>query len=171
MTHHPNDQLRLNVGFMLALPVGESRDFVFECQDVRLEPDLDLASLAGNVYITKAAQGLLIQTAAHATLQGECVRCLTELDLALGTDFTELYAFSRQSVSESGLLLPENAQLDLEPLLREYLLLEVPMSPLCQPDCRGLCPICGENRNETACSHNEEVSDPRFTILKTLLSP
>lgn len=169
MNHLPNDQFRLNVGFMLALPVGESRDFPIECQAVHLAPDLDLTSLIGNNHVTKAAQGLLVETSLQASMPGVCVRCLSEIDLSLKANFTELYAFSRQSMSESGLLLPENAQLELEPLLREVLLLEIPMSPLCRPDCQGLCPICGGNRNETACSHPEEVSDPRFTILKTLL--
>jgi uncharacterized protein len=47
--------------------------------------------------------------------------------------------------------------------------LAVPISPLCSPDCLGLCPICGGNLNESVCQHEEELIDPRLDILKSLL--
>jgi uncharacterized protein len=97
------------------------------------------------------------------------VRCLNDFTLPLEVDFTELYAFSRNGMSESGLLLPEDAQIDLSPLVREYMLLAVPIQPLCMPDCKGLCPICGANQNENVCNHPEEEIDPRLSILKTWL--
>ena len=54
---------------------------------------------------------------------------------------------------ESGLILPEDGHIDLEPLIREYLTLEIPIQPLCKPDCKGLCVECGENLNERLCEH------------------
>jgi len=53
--------------------------------------------------------------------------------------------------------------------VREYMLLEVPLNPLCKPDCKGLCPICGGNLNEEVCNHDAEVLDPRLAALKMLL--
>jgi uncharacterized protein len=71
-------------------------------------------------------------------------------------------------MTESGLLAPEDGQIDLEPLLREYALLEIPISPLHSPDCKGLCPVCGENLNKTDCGHRPEPDSP-FAVLKDLL--
>lgn len=104
-----------------------------------------------------------------AALPSECVRCLSSIDQSLDIDFTELYAFTPRSVTESGLLLPEDSHIDLAPLVREYMLLEIPISPLCRPECKGLCLVCGENLNESACNHDQDVGDPRLSVLKKLL--
>jgi uncharacterized protein len=96
------------------------------------------------------------------------VRCLETFLQPLKWSFTDLYAFDKRSISESNLLVPENGQIDLEPLLREYALLEFPISPVCKPDCKGLCPLCGENLNKTDCGHRLE-SDSPFAALKDLL--
>ena len=74
-----------------------------------------------------------------------------------------------RSVSESGLLLPDDAHIDLAPLLREYALLEIPISPLHKPDCKGLCPECGQDLNIRDCGHRPERSDSPFAKLKDLL--
>ncbi|UCH60444.1 MAG: DUF177 domain-containing protein [Anaerolineales bacterium] len=167
--HYPKNPLRLNAGFLINQPVGTSRDFDVEIQRIFLPPDLELSDLIGTAHVTRTAQGLLVQVRLHATLVGECGRCLTDFQLSLDTDFTELYAFSHNSVTESNLRLPENGQINLAPLVREYMILEIPITSLCQPDCKGLCPLCGENLNENTCNHNNEAIDPRLSILKSLL--
>ena len=106
----------------------------------------------------------------HALTMNECVRCLQDFPLPLDIEFTELYAFSAESKTDSELILPESGQIDLRPLVREEMLLAVPINPLCDPECKGLCPICGENRNETECDHEIETIDPRLSVLKSLLN-
>jgi uncharacterized protein len=160
---------RLNVGFLIHQPVGSSRDFIFEIPEVALEPDLGLEDLAGSARVTRTAQGMLVHVKLHALLHTECVRCLTDFRQPLSTDFTELYAFSRKSITDSELILPEDAHINLRPLMREYMLLDIPIKPLCSPDCKGLCLICGENLNESACDHGPDNLDPRLSILKSLL--
>ena len=59
-------------------------------------------------------------------------------------------------------------QIDLEPLVREAVGLELPMAPLCRPDCQGLCPTCGTDRNEVDCGHDGEVFDDRWANLRSL---
>jgi uncharacterized protein len=81
-----------------------------------------------------------------------------------------LYAFTPNSLTESGLIVPETGLLDLEPLIREEMLLAIPINPICRPDCKGLCPVCGENLNESQCSHEDEEVDPRLSVLRTLLN-
>jgi DUF177 domain-containing protein len=80
-----------------------------------------------------------------------------------------LYAFSQRYVTDSGLLMPETGIIDLGPVLREYAVLEIPISPLCKPDCKGLCPICGNNLNECTCNHADDSVDPRLAALRSLL--
>ncbi len=60
--------------------------------------------------------------------------------------------------------------LETDPLLLEQLQLNVPMKPLCRPDCQGLCPTCGADRNEDACSCEERSADPRWAALAALKS-
>jgi len=94
---------------------------------------------------------------------------LTDFDQEFDWSFTELYAFDKRSETESGLILPEDAHLDLADLLREYALLEIPINTVCKPNCKGLCPQCGQNLNEKDCGHRPEQSDSPFAILKDLL--
>ncbi len=166
---NPHSPLRLNVGFIAHQSVGYSREFSFAFPQILLRPDLRLSELGGTSRVSRTPQGLLLQSVMHATLTSECVRCLSEFPLPLDIDFTELYAFSPRHITDSGLLLPEDGHIDLEPLVREYMLLEIPISPLCKEDCKGLCLICGENLNEMTCNHETETGDPRLAALKALL--
>ncbi len=167
---NPYRQLfRLNVGFVAHEQVGYSREFVFESiPAVRLD-DLDLYEVQGQVLVTRTPQGLLFQVALEATTPTECVRCLSPFEQRLRVAFTELYAFSTRGMTESGLLYPETGVVDLGPLVREYMLLDFPIKPLCRPDCRGLCPVCGANQNEHRCHHEPAEVDPRLAVLRSLL--
>jgi uncharacterized protein len=145
--------LRLNIGFLINQPIGTSRDFEFSSPTIHLNPDLDLKNFAGLARIGRTPQGLLVQAKFQGDIEMECVRCLEPAIQTLKADFSELYAFSTRTTTDSGLILPEDGHIDLEPLVREYLIIEVPIQPLCKPDCKGLCPICGENLNLTTCEH------------------
>jgi uncharacterized protein len=68
------------------------------------------------------------------------------------------------------LAIPETGILDLSTIFREYLLLDIPIQPVCSPTCKGLCPICGGNLNETECNHPEVDIDPRMAVLQELLT-
>ena len=72
-------------------------------------------------------------------------------------------------MSESGLLLPDDMHIDLAQLLREYALLEVPISPLHSPDCKGLCPVCGQDLNIRDCGHRQDEDDSPFVKPKDLV--
>jgi uncharacterized protein len=160
--------LRLNVGFIVHQTIGYSRDFDFNTPEIFVETDLKLADLQGIVRVSRTPQGLLVQVKMNANTQAECVRCLENFAQPLQVDFSELFAFDKRHVSESGLILPENGYLNLAPLLREYMLLEVPINPLCRPDCQGLCPECGGNLNLKDCGHSQPPADPRWGALQSL---
>lgn len=148
--------LRINVGFLIHSPIGTNRDMHFELPRLKIPPDFDAAGFSGTVRINRTPQGLLFQGEFQGITELECVRCLEGFSQHLHTTFDELYAFDERSISDSGLLVPEDGVIDLAPLVREYLMLEVPISPLCKLDCRGLCATCGENLNLRQCEHIAE---------------
>ncbi len=87
----------------------------------------------------------------------ECVRCLAEFNQTLSAFFQEVFAFRREQVTESGLLVPEDGNIDLAPLVSEYMQLEIPIKPLCRPDCLGLCVVCGADLNTETCEHQKTI--------------
>ncbi len=166
---NPRAPLRLNVGFIVHQGIGYSREFDFNIPKLPLPPDQELRELTGTARFTRTPQGLLSQVKMDAILFTDCARCLTTFPQPLNINFTELFAFAPKFATESGLILPDDGNVDLEPLVREYMLLEVPLNPLCRPDCKGLCPVCGGNLNEVTCDHSADLLDPRLAALKTLL--
>ncbi len=166
---NPRKPLRLNVGFIIHEEVGYSHVFPIQLDRIILGPDLELWELDGVLNVGRTAQGLLFTGDFSATTGLECARCLKAFDQKLAWSMTELYAFTEKSVSDSGLIVPENGQIDIQPLIREYALLEIPISPTCKPDCRGLCPVCGQDLNLRDCGHRGDAGTSAFSTLKDLL--
>ena len=162
-----NNPFLLNVGFIVHQTVGYFRDFPFDFPDVFLPPDTKLKNLTGNVRVTRTAQGLLVQAKMNAEISTECARCLTDFFQPLEAEFTDLYAFSPNSITDSGLILPENGKINLAPILRDEMLISIPINPVCKPDCKGLCPVCGEDLNISTCEHQEEAIDSRLDELRS----
>ena len=149
--------LKINVGFFYNLPIGSFRDIHFDFPELYLPPDLDVTGFSGSVHISRTPQGLLVEGKFKAFAPAECVRCLEPFQQELDIDFQEVYAYKSHSFTESGLYVPEDGNIDLAPVVREYLMLEFPIKPLCKPDCLGLCVICGENLNVKTCKHQARI--------------
>jgi Predicted metal-binding, possibly nucleic acid-binding protein len=150
--------LKINVGFLQHEPIGSYRDIHFEFPELQLPPDFEVHNLAGGVHISRTPQGLLVEGEFEAVTQLECVRCLEPYDQKLKTNFSEIYAYKNTEFTESGLVVPDDGNIDLAPIVREYLLLEFPIKPLCKPDCQGLCTVCGENLNLKTCEHQAKIT-------------
>jgi uncharacterized protein len=165
----PRRPLELNVGFLITAVIGTTRDFKFDFDKMRLGDDLTVVDFIGTATFSRIQQGLLLQGKFSAKMSLECVRCLDDLYQDLSCSFTDLYAFDKRSLSESDLLVPEEGRIDLAPLLREYVLLEEPIQPICKPECKGLCPICGKNWNKVDCGHKSPADESPFSILQDLL--
>jgi uncharacterized protein len=146
--------LRVNVGFLVSQQIGTSRDIHFQFPELQVN-DLELKDFEGTARFSRTPQGILVQGSFSAKMSAECVRCLIEFQQPLHMKFNDLFAFKNKGVSESGLILPEDANVDLAPLVREYLLLELPINPICRPDCKGLCTICGADLNLEPCEHHK----------------
>jgi len=165
---NPRNPFRINVGFIIHEEIGYNREFLFALDKIQLDEGFNLRQLEGAVNVGKTPQGLIVQGNFQATTNLDCVRCLNGFEEPLEWSFTELYAFDHRSVTESGLILPEDAQLDLSTLVREYALLEIPIGPVCKPQCRGLCAECGQNLNEMDCGHRPPAPESPFARLKDL---
>lgn len=166
---NPRKPFRLNVGFIVHEEVGYSHRFPLEYDKAVLGEDLTLENFSGTIVIDRTQQGLVVRGEFTGDTTLECVRCLKEFRQTLHGEWTELYAFTQKSVSESGLLMPEDGHIDFAPVLREYALLEVPIKALCKPDCKGLCIECGQDLNVKDCGHNQDADDSPFSVLKDLL--
>jgi uncharacterized protein len=90
------------------------------------------------------------------------------LDVELDERFQSLPI--RASDEEPALPIDADHHIDLEPILRELVILSTPMRVLCQADCLGLCPACGKDLREGACGCETDDIDPRMAALKTLLT-
>lgn len=167
---NPRKPLRLNVGFLINSSIGVYRDFDFYIPTLKdAEDETTLSEIEGVAKISRTPQGLFVQGDFTGETQLECVRCLSEYTQALHWEFSELYAFDKRSVTESGLIVPEDAHIDIQPLVRDFALLEIPANPICKETCLGLCPECGQNLNEKDCGHRPEDDTP-FSALKDLLN-
>jgi uncharacterized protein len=165
---NPRKPFRINVGFIVHEEIGYDHEFPFEVSKIVID-DLELRNVEGSVHVGRTQQGLVVQGSFEGDTTIQCVRCLKDFSHHLNWDITELYAFHNKPVDEMGLILPESAQIDLAPILREYALLEVPIKPLHDPECKGLCIECGQDLNIADCGHNQDVDDSPFAALKKLL--
>lgn len=160
--------LRINVGFIISSEAGYTHNIPFDEEKIKVAEDLTLFGFVGNLRISRTPQGLLLDADFETRLELECVRCLNTFEHTVCWDMTEMFAFHPKIDSEE-LPLPEDAQIDLAPLVRDYALTEVPINPVCKPDCKGLCPTCGQDLNKKDCGHRPEEDDSPFASLKDLL--
>ena len=165
---HLRKPLRLNVGFLVNSEFGYSHDIPIEEEKLRVAEDLILRNFNCVVHINRAPQGLLLTGEFEARLDVECGRCLNIFEHTVHWDMIELFAFHPKVDSEE-LQLPEDAQIDLAPIVRDYALTEVPINPVCKPDCKGLCPTCGQDLNKKDCGHRRDENDSPFASLKDQL--
>ncbi|MBI9049805.1 MAG: DUF177 domain-containing protein [Anaerolineaceae bacterium] len=166
--NNKNNLLRINIGFLVAQSVGTNREFTFTLPELFFDDDEEskFTNVIGSTLISRAQQGLLIQGEFNAAKSSTCVRCLTDFQLTLNTCFSELYAFKEEFATDSELLVPDNGYIDLKPLLIEYLLVEIPIKPICKENCAGLCPICGCNLNVINCEHSGQFSQDEYSLKK-----
>ena len=108
-----------------------------------------------------------------------CARCVEPVEIPLAADFDLIFrpAAADAEATERSITAPETEigyylkdSLLLEDVLREQVLLSLPVRTLCKPDCKGLCPRCGANRNSQTCTCEEGPNDPRWEALSGLRS-
>jgi uncharacterized protein len=120
-----------------------------------------------DLRLESVMEGVLVSGTATATMAGECGRCLDPVSDELVVDLQELFAYAPADDEEPRMV---EDLLDLEPTLRDALVLEIPLTPLCTDDCRGLCVGCGARLDDLEPDHTHEQADPRWAALADLRS-
>lgn len=143
-------------------PVWEDLDFRFGAP-VRLDLEAQSVGGGGDVLVRGTVRGVVAQ---------QCRRCLEPLEVPLDVEvamYFEAGVDETEAADEEVYALPERGgELDLAGPLRQELTLAVSPFPVCREDCRGLCPICGGNRNETECDCREAEVDERWAALRDI---
>jgi uncharacterized protein len=125
------------------------------------------AELTVDLQLEAVTEGILVTAEVTAPLTGECARCLEPLSQTADVRFQELFHYGQDSGpdGEDGYSL-DGDLLDLEPVLRDALVLALPLAPLCRDDCPGLCPECGVQLARAGRQHGHAApADPRWAEL------
>jgi uncharacterized protein len=130
------------------------------------------APLDLELRLESVMEGVLVTGTARAGLEGECARCLTPIEDEVDVDLQELYFYelpedlAADETEETPVVVDDTV--DLEPLLRDAVVLALPFQPLCRDDCLGLCAECGANLNDDPDHAHEAPIDPRWAGLAGL---
>jgi uncharacterized protein len=123
-----------------------------------------------DVLLESVVEGVLVTGSAAADFDGECARCLDPLSARVTVEFTELFAYpdsaTDTTTDEDEVFRLVDDLVDLEPVVRDAIVLALPAAPLCTPDCRGLCPDCGGRWADLGPDHRHEKIDPRWAALQ-----
>lgn len=122
--------------------------------DLKADPSLHLVRVTGDC---------------RAELEFACARCLGPFQRKVDIDIEETFTLNRKDFEadkNEELHLVKEDKVDLTPYLKENVLLALPYVSLCKEECLGLCPVCGNNRNESDCGCREDRTDPRLAALQ-----
>ncbi|UOQ58775.1 DUF177 domain-containing protein [Leucobacter allii] len=119
-------------------------------------------TLALDVRLESVHEGILVSAEARTTVHAECGRCLKDFTTPFQVEFQELFAYTPTEADEYGV---HGDHVDLEPPLRDAVVLALPFQPVCRPDCPGLDPESGELREAEAAAVPEAEIDPRWAAL------
>jgi len=168
--------IQINVAQLLKEPVGSTRSY--EVDDAVEIADGD-RTVKGQVNLIRTNRGILVKGALNTEMELTCSRCLTEFICPLNLEIEEEYFPTIDILTGAPVAPPDepgaftinqNNILDLTEAIRQYTLLSIPMKPLCQEDCAGLCPTCGANLNKEQCQCPPKPVDARWAKLTRLMS-
>jgi uncharacterized protein len=129
------------------------------------------APLRVRLEVQKAGADVVVRGGIEAEVEMACRRCLRDVRVWVEEPVTMLFREDADAAdAEEVYPLPADRELDLTEPLREQVLLAVPEYTVCEEACRGLCPVCGRNRNEAECECTVTDSDPRWAALRRLQS-
>ena len=125
--------------------------------------------VTGELLLESVVEGILVSGQVHGMLSLRCARCLVSFEAPVEVAVSELFALEPEHEDEDVYQLDPEGWIDPEQLVRDTLGLELPFSPLHSPDCRGICSVCGGDRNRGECPGDHDDVDPRWSALELVL--
>jgi uncharacterized protein len=168
----------INVAQLLMAPQGTVRRYPFDEPLSGIDSSGEPRQVRGEVSLLRTGHGILADVKFETSLPVECARCLEDTRVRLSGEFHEEFV-PTVDVRTGAPLPPDpdseafpidaNHILDLDEPLRQYILMNTPLQPLCREDCRGLCPECGQDLNAGTCACEPSLEGSPFAALKSLL--
>ena len=162
------NELVINAAELLRRP-GSERDVELAVQPEELDVDdgrlLPGAPVGVRLHLESLGNGIVVTGTVSAEWADSCRRCLGP---AAGTAAVDVHELFQETVTDPDAFELVGDQLDLRPMVRELVLLDLPEAPVCREDCAGLCPTCGVDRNEVSCGCTTTATDPRWDALGAL---
>jgi uncharacterized protein len=160
--------LLVNAAELLRRP-GAERDVDVEVDpgEVGIVDDrlVEGAPVRARFHLESLSDGIVVSGEVVSTWHGACRRCLVPVGGELHSVVHEIY---QSTVTDPDAFPIEHDQIDLEPIVREVVQIDLPTVPLCRPDCAGLCPQCGADRNADPCGCRVDRADDRWAALDEL---
>jgi uncharacterized protein len=170
------DPLAWNVAALVGEAPGSTRDYIVAGAMIDLGDLRQGDPIEGAVHLARTNRGLLVNASLTTSLETECSRCLRAIEEPLEIRIEEeaipsVDLGTGQPVNVGAdpdvLRITPHHELELEATVRESIQLAEPIAPLCEPDCPGLCPICGERMTGGPHDHGENTVDPRLEALRS----
>ena len=168
--------MRYNVAQLLKEPIGSSRSY--QLDEIFAGPHRSADTVSGPVLMVRVHHGILVTATVEVRSNLICSRCLGEFSSASQLMVEEEFfptvdpqsgrKVPRRDDAEEAGLIDRNHVLDLTGITNEYVITNLPMKPLCKPDCKGLCQLCGVNQNLESCACASQSIDPRWHALAGL---
>ncbi len=159
--------MMFNVSQLLKDPVGSVRQYILDIEDSVLDSDIELRS-SGSTTLLRTHQGIWGRINASVDTLVSCGRCLNVYSVSLDLDIEEEF-FRKSEVVEydefAETVIDDDNILDLSEIIRQYTIASLPMKPLCDTDCMGLCHACGGNLNKVDCDCASINLDSRWAHL------
>jgi uncharacterized protein len=156
--------------------IGATREY--DIDGVLESPEHGREPVSGHVELLRTNSGVLIRAKLRLVEPEICSRCLQPLQETLPIEFEEEFKSlldvrsgqpAEEKPEEEDFVIDENHMLDLTEAIRQYREASAVMQPLCRPDCRGLCPVCGQDWNAGDCDCGVAPIDNRWSALAGLL--
>lgn len=121
-----------------------------------------------DLRLESVTEGIVATGTVNAPVAGECVCCLDPIAYDAAVEFQELYVYPESEAEDDEAFRLDGDDLDLEPAVRDALVLALPFQPRCRPDCPGLCTVCGAHLADDPDHTHDERIDPRWAALLEL---
>ncbi|MBZ5606897.1 MAG: DUF177 domain-containing protein [Acidobacteriia bacterium] len=161
------------VVFETAFPPGE-----IDFSDVGLSQATALEASGSAELLANTLGEIRIRGRLNVRMRADCDRCLEPAEFPVDSDFDLFYRPASQvrgeeeeveiDAGETEIAFYEGDGIELKDVLREFVVLAMPMQRTCRPDCHGICPVCGQNRNLAQCGCELKPADDRWAALKKL---